>query len=241
MSTFTGDSRIGTELMYPERKPVGKTKVDRGHPLAKNLLFQTLLNPRHERFTKGTGALLTGDHYLFDGTVDGFIEHSDKLFDDSVGGLVFEVDIYIDNLATKQAIISRWGSTTDKQVYLLEILTTGALQVAYYNGSYSIGATTTGVVSAGNRYHILCRAIGAAWLYWVNGKPYSSTPGAASPLTLNTSSVSQFIGKKDGGASPLTNGKVYMARLYHSKEYTNAQAASLYRKPYQFLVPDIGA
>lgn len=82
MATFTDDSRIGTELMYPRRKPVGRVKIDWSNPLTRGLVYCFLLRQSSENLVEGGAKASTvGAPYLSTGirpTVDDYVTTDDS-------------------------------------------------------------------------------------------------------------------------------------------------------------------
>ncbi len=229
------------------KKPNYPVGINWGNPLSKGLIHQSLFNKPFSDITNITPIINSGvsrsftnrdgKGYHFDGTSSAYMDYGAVTFTDNSVGLCFEVIFQLDTLATEQKLIAKWGSTTSSQVFLVSVLASGAIQVAYQKSStYIVGATAGGIISTGNKYHILLEAVGSNWNFWVNGVSYAVT-GDSAPFDPPLQSTEPLYYGRDAGGSYIT-GDIYLVRIYdNTKVMFNGKAKSLYVNPYQILKP----
>lgn len=253
MSTFTGDSRLTTELMYPNRKPVGEVKIDWNHKLAKDLAlcyFST---------SEGFIDLVSGTKAAPDGSnkglnLEGLFRDYDttnasnfKPNDFGAGFSIF-AKLNIKSL-TSYSFIAGCQDTTTTNGWELRLGTTttdsnlhlhqanvnykawkGDVNLPLSGLSHTIAITSSGVVDT-----IPTGMVDRTIINFIDGGGNGGTG------LINYGSNETYLGSRYDGVTALDGGIYLYCMWGNGRRLSYTEMRSMRLHPYQFLVPDIGA
>ena len=236
MSTFTGDSRIGTELMYPNRKPTMPVKINWEHPLAKECKYFIL--PKAKAVNCLASGLMfnsvnhypVGDSVVSGASADGYKSVGLKMLP-NLASAEFSCSFHVDirDLGNNVALCGQYdGSVSGNRTILW--LAGGRLGVFDGATNYLSSILTSPVAGI-----LTITRKGTIWTGYVNGVNTGNIARAANINIGNDTSIFS----ENGLPQAITSR--YKSFMYHDRCLSDVEAAELSNNFYQFLVPDIGA
>ena len=243
MSTFTGDSRLSTELMYPNRKPTIPVKVDQSHRWSKGLNSYIGVN----NFTAIGGEVpeLLGDTSITNGDLkqtNGYAAFNPSniyLYNDFTITIAFRTNIINRN----QILIGNSLNSSGHRFIRFMICMDGNVNKIQFllgdnDWSDDFTFTTNQEIFAGQQCIITARrAVDNQKSIVINNKV----------LNLSTYSTNLFnmtklcLGHEPPTGNSYTFDGSIQTYINHRRALSDSDVFDLHRDLYQSLVPDIGA
>ena len=235
------DSRFEMpSLFYPNRKPVGKVKIDWGHPLARGLsaylvvqngVLVDLVNGLSPESTAVNVPKLRGESVDLT-AANAYIDYPQGIISDPKSALT-----YTSNVDTKADLSGHYlldGTAGNTESYRVFWENTSAPRFRIFTSS---GASNLDLVSYGNAQNTddltLCFTYDGEFMRgYVNG-------GLSDSLAKTGEVTANVDGYRLGGAHVYTekcNVFLYYTAI-HNRALTSREVTSLHANPYQFLIP----